>query len=78
METHCHSGMSIIYDTVAKYSWSVGVRYHRIKDVIERVLEAWDEPVPEPAVEEDCVDCGWWDFLDDNEEPGSKSMCKRK
>ncbi|KAK7054675.1 hypothetical protein VNI00_003138 [Paramarasmius palmivorus] len=53
LETRCHLGKSIVYDTVGILGWYVDVRTHIIKDVIHRVLEAedveWEEgrDVPE-------------------------------
>lgn len=44
IETRCHIGESILYDTVGKKGWSVDVRTHRITEIINRVLnEDWDE-----------------------------------
>lgn len=60
LETRCHLGKSIIYDTVGKLGWRVSVQSHPIKEVILRVLEGdqqWGEGRDVPlAVEEiDCV-----------------------
>jgi putative lipase involved disintegration of autophagic bodies len=65
MESRCHLGRLIRYDTVSKLGWSVDVRTHGIRQVIDRVLaEDWEPPleggepgreVPEWYVEEDCV-----------------------
>ncbi|KXN91509.1 Putative lipase ATG15 [Leucoagaricus sp. SymC.cos] len=43
LETKCHLGRSIIFDTVGKLGWYVDVRTHMIKAVITRLLE--DEEV---------------------------------
>ncbi|GHJ85490.1 hypothetical protein NliqN6_1892 [Naganishia liquefaciens] len=44
IETRCHIGESILYDTVGKKGWSVDVRTHRITEIINRVLnEDWDD-----------------------------------
>ena len=41
----CHLGNSIIYDTVTKWNWSVDVRTHSIKVVIDKLLGVdWDAP----------------------------------
>ncbi|KAJ7172323.1 alpha/beta-hydrolase [Mycena filopes] len=40
LETKCHLGKSIIFDTVNKLGWKVDVRKHVIRDVITKVLEA--------------------------------------
>lgn len=64
MESRCHLGTSIIYDTVSNYSWAVDVRTHGIVAVIEKVLsEPWPpsveigREVPPEAPEDDCVVC---------------------
>lgn len=62
MESRCHLGSSIIYDTVSNLSWSVDVRTHGIVTVVEKLLsEPWPpsieigREVPLAAPEEDCV-----------------------
>ncbi|PFH53533.1 hypothetical protein AMATHDRAFT_137254 [Amanita thiersii Skay4041] len=67
METHCHLGKSIVYDTVNKLNWSVDVRTHPIGTVIERVLSSdWnlENGIEVPMAEaegEDC-DCYNWEY----------------
>jgi lipase ATG15 len=39
LETRCHLGKSIVFDTVGKLGWRVDVRKHIIREVIEGVLE---------------------------------------
>ncbi|KAM0754681.1 alpha/beta-hydrolase [Meredithblackwellia eburnea MCA 4105] len=42
MESKCHSGRSIIYDTVGRLGWSVDVRTHTIRNVIAYLfVEDW-------------------------------------
>ncbi|KZS91144.1 alpha/beta-hydrolase [Sistotremastrum niveocremeum HHB9708] len=61
LETQCHLGKSIVYDTVTELKWRVELRRHTIKTVIEEVLEReWD--VPEATPEEECIDCFKWEF----------------
>lgn len=60
LETGCHMGTSIVYDTVGRLKWSVDVRTHKMKEVINRILEkdTWWEfgrHVPKARAEEDCV-----------------------
>lgn len=73
LETRCHLGKSIVYDTVQKLGWHVDLRKHVIKEVILEVLDLedgwpdedgnqWDVPVARE--EEDCVDCFKWEFGD--------------
>jgi len=71
METRCHQGKSIVYDTVSNLSWSVDIRKHGIISVIEEVLgQPWqpcedvEREVPPATVENDCVECYSWDFGD--------------
>ncbi|KAI0326432.1 alpha/beta-hydrolase [Cubamyces sp. BRFM 1775] len=71
MESKCHLGKSIVYDTVSELSWAVDIRLHTIVNVIEKLLanpwppsvEAGRE-VPKAMPEEDCVECYSWDFGD--------------
>ncbi|KAH7884473.1 alpha/beta-hydrolase [Phlebopus sp. FC_14] len=71
METKCHLGKSIVYDTVSNLSWSVDIRTHGIINVIENVLGGPWQPslevgreVPIAQPEEDCVECYSWEFGD--------------
>lgn len=59
LESKCHLGKSIVYDTVGRFNWQVDVRRHVIREVITKVLEAeedWEggRGVPEAKTEEDC------------------------
>jgi len=67
MESRCHLGNTIRYDTVTKLGWSVSLQNHPIQVIIEKLLSAdWDPengiavPIGEP--EEDCEDCFDWEF----------------
>jgi len=69
LETRCHLGKSIIYDTVGKLGWRVSVKKHTIKELISHVLESdqeWEEgrDVPLAIEEDDCIDCYKWEFGD--------------
>ncbi|KAJ7343328.1 alpha/beta-hydrolase [Mycena albidolilacea] len=70
LETKCHLGKSIIFDTVNKLGWKVDVRKHVIKQVITNVLEAegveWEEgrTVPLARADPDCAECFKWEFGD--------------
>ena len=62
LETRCHLGKSIVYDTVGRLGWRVDIRKHVIKEVITHVIEAepeggWDDnrEVPVAKAEEDCL-----------------------
>ncbi|KAI0288839.1 Alpha/Beta hydrolase protein [Russula brevipes] len=69
MESRCHFGNIIEYDTVSNLSWSVDVRTHAIAQMIEKVLsQPWaaavelGREVPPLKRQDDCVDCYKWDF----------------
>ncbi|KAJ8093335.1 putative lipase atg15 [Marasmius tenuissimus] len=65
MESRCHLGKTIRYDTVGRLGWSSHVTNHGIKVVIDNVLnnETWDVPEPVPD-EDDCwaTECVSWTF----------------
>ncbi|KNZ73790.1 Putative lipase ATG15 [Termitomyces sp. J132] len=79
LETHCHLGKSIVFDTVGKLGWRVDVRKHIIRDVITKILEIdgveWEEgrDVPLARAEEDCVDCFKWEFGHFKDDSGEDS-----
>ncbi|KAJ9125457.1 hypothetical protein QFC22_000418 [Naganishia vaughanmartiniae] len=53
LESRCHLGESIIYDTVGKKGWAVDVRSHRITEIINRILnEDWEGPPSENTTSE--------------------------
>lgn len=69
LETKCHLGTTIVYDTVGRLKWSLDIRTHPIKELINRVLEKeiwWEfgRHVPLARPEEDCEDCPQWEFGD--------------
>lgn len=44
MESKCHSGQTILYDTITVKGWSVDVRTHRIGEIINKVLvDPWPD-----------------------------------
>lgn len=55
----CHTGKTVLYDTVTRLGWSSSdLRTHRIAVVIELLSKDWEEggrAVPEAQPEEDCV-----------------------
>ncbi|KAJ2819258.1 putative lipase atg15 [Coemansia erecta] len=72
MESRCHNGRQLVFDTVAQRGWRTDMRHHRINEVIYLVLEPWGNvdpaermPVLEPE-DRDCVDCGLWKFVYDD------------
>ncbi|EJF56304.1 alpha/beta-hydrolase [Dichomitus squalens LYAD-421 SS1] len=73
LETRCHLGQTIKYDTVSQLGWSANIIHHGISALIEGVLaddkKDWrgngvNGSVPEARSEEDCVDCFDWTFGD--------------
>ena len=65
MQTECHTGCVSRYDTVGDKGWRVGIGYHKIRSVIQDVLEAYDE-VPPCIPDEECVDCFNWKYFKSN------------
>ncbi|KAF2156022.1 alpha/beta-hydrolase [Myriangium duriaei CBS 260.36] len=66
MESLCHTGKTCQYDTVNDLGWQVGIATHSILDVIENVLEKYDD-VPACEADLDCSDCYKWRFFKSNE-----------
>ncbi|KAI0077056.1 alpha/beta-hydrolase [Panus rudis PR-1116 ss-1] len=72
MESRCHLGKQIVYDTVSNLSWAVDIRTHSIGIIIERLLsEPWapsmeeGREVPKEREEDEgCVECFSWEFGD--------------
>ena len=64
MESKCHLGRTCVYDTMGEWGWKSDIRTHRIWDVIERVMSKWEHGVPDCAPQDDCEDCGLWEFVD--------------
>ncbi|KAF4597097.1 hypothetical protein EYR40_007547 [Pleurotus pulmonarius] len=85
MESKCHMGTIVKYDTITDLGWSADSRTHGILVIIERLLgtdwwrekhgdasegetsdgRAKDREVPAPTLDEDCVDCFDWEFVED-------------
>ena len=64
LETHCHLGQTVLYDTVTKLGWSANIIHHGIAALIDGVLAKedldWGEEgqprsVPPLTTEDDCV-----------------------
>lgn len=63
LETGCHLGKTILYDTVSRNGWRVGIRNHPIARVVDLLAGEWVEEgvdgesreVPEAKGEEECV-----------------------
>ncbi|ORX53212.1 alpha/beta-hydrolase [Hesseltinella vesiculosa] len=71
METSCHAGKVCQWDTVKDKGWRVDARTHRIKDVIDNILNKTEEfpLLPECLPQTDCVDCKDWHYYDRREDP---------
>ncbi|KAF9228979.1 alpha/beta-hydrolase [Gyrodon lividus] len=80
METRCHLGKVVLYDTVTKLGWSVDIRTHSILNVIDRLLTQeleWDDEPPKGDDENGESDegegvstrrWGWWGGKDDDKD----------
>lgn len=61
LETKCHLGKSVVFDTVGKLGWNVDIRLHSVRNVIHKVLEIetveWEDgrDVPMARPEVDCM-----------------------
>ncbi|KAJ2026937.1 putative lipase atg15 [Coemansia sp. S610] len=72
LESKCHNGRTMVFDTVARRSWRMDIRHHRINEVLYFVLEPWGIGDPEETIppllpeDKDCVDCGLWTFFDED------------
>lgn len=72
LESKCHNGLTILYDTVTVKGWAVDVRTHRIGEVINKVLA---DPWPVGSGDDDDDDGGKggggggdWDGDDDDDD----------
>ena len=65
MQTECHTGSVCRYDTVEDKGWRVGIGYHKIRSVIQDVIEVYDEVAP-CMPDEECVDCFNWKYFESN------------
>lgn len=65
LETRCHNGQVILYDTVQKLGWSVNIRNHLIKNVVDRLLADDGDWKPEfnGEVDDDDDGKGWFSAL---------------
>jgi lipase ATG15 len=63
MESSCHSGLECVYDSVTDLGWRVSLSNHRIKPVINDLLERYNDTAKCTPVEE-CVDCYEWNWVD--------------
>ncbi|CAG8549591.1 19159_t:CDS:2 [Gigaspora margarita] len=64
METKCHLGKSSMFDVIGKYKWHLNIQNHRIRVVIDSILDKWEWVYPEFLVESECEDCGAWNFIE--------------
>jgi lipase ATG15 len=67
LETKCHLGKTIIFNTIEKLGWKVDVRKHIVNEVVhmlERNDVEWEEgrEVPLAYAEVNCTDCHGWKF----------------
>ncbi|KAI1791605.1 alpha/beta-hydrolase [Ganoderma leucocontextum] len=73
LETRCHLGQTVKYDTITQLGWSSNIIHHGIAALVDGVLARQDidwagngrkGSVPVAAPETDCVDCFDWTFGD--------------
>ena len=59
LESKCHLGNVILYDTVTKLKWSVGIGNHGIRAIVDLLSEDFDPEngisVPAAEPQKDCV-----------------------
>lgn len=61
LESKCHTGMTILYDTVTVKGWSVDVRTHRIGEIINKILvDPWPTESPDDEGEDGLVNTSTW------------------
>lgn len=65
MESKCHTGQTILYDTVTVKGWSVDVRTHRIGEIINKILvDPWPTESPdEPDKGKRVTKQGWGGWI---------------
>lgn len=71
----CHQGRVIQFDTVQKLSWSVDVRTHPIRVVLERLLgdkAEWRYKETEPA--DDTIRSMWWPWGKGGDKPEPEGL----
>ncbi|KAL9621309.1 MAG: hypothetical protein Q9160_004200 [Pyrenula sp. 1 TL-2023] len=59
LESQCHTGLECIYDTVGDKGWRVGIGNHKVHNVIDSVIIAYDD-LPECKHDTECFDCYNW------------------
>ncbi|ORX33672.1 Alpha/Beta hydrolase protein [Kockovaella imperatae] len=57
MESSCHTGQTILYDTVTVKGWAVDIRTHRIGEIINKVLA---DPWPTEGEPDKVAKWRWW------------------
>jgi len=86
LESRCHTGQVILYDTVQKLGWSVDVRNHGIRVVADRLLSEdadWkaefneDNEVPEEDDEDETFGIFRWGWGRGKKSPKEDDNGKR-
>ena len=74
MESQCHTGQTILYDTVTVKGWAVDIRTHRIGEIINKVLaDPWpvDGPPKKKVLDtEEPSFRAWWGWGRKGPKPG--------
>ncbi|KAK1927471.1 putative lipase [Papiliotrema laurentii] len=73
LESTCHTGQTILYDTVTVKGWAVDVRTHRIGEIINKVLaDPWpvDEDIEDKVHDAATDRWFWWGWGRKGPKPG--------
>jgi lipase ATG15 len=71
LESKCHTGQTILYDTVTVKGWSPDIRTHRIGEIINKVLaDPWPTETEPNLGEVSSAKFGWWGWGRKGPKPG--------
>ncbi|TRM57156.1 Alpha/Beta hydrolase protein [Schizophyllum amplum] len=61
LESRCHQGQRIVYDTITELGWAQDARTHPIKVIIDQLLsKPWNATTPAPPPPGKKGDAAWW------------------
>lgn len=63
MKTKCHIGKVCQYNTVERLKMKESIFTHKIKFVLENVIERWNDSIPECVEQSECRDCQDWNYI---------------
>jgi len=64
-QSECHTGKRCVYDVVKDKGWSLDLRTHGLRTVINNIITQYDT-VPECIADAQCVDCYNWNYVEGN------------